>query len=95
MEQICWDSASFSFEFMKKKKERDLGSNSRWSIAWMDENGKCFFPELIFISEDLDNTNENMSPVENSGVQNIELIFGVVHFWIFVGPSSNYALCMF
>ncbi|KAG2664894.1 hypothetical protein I3760_16G103700 [Carya illinoinensis] len=60
----------YIFDFLRML-QIDLGSRSQWSIAWIDENGKFFFPK-VFVSEDLDSTNEN-GPAENLGVQNIEI----------------------
>ncbi|XP_040999214.1 probable inactive poly [ADP-ribose] polymerase SRO3 [Juglans microcarpa x Juglans regia] len=62
--------AKYIFDFLRML-QIDLGSGSRWSIAWIDENDKFFFPK-VFVSEDLDTTNEN-GPVENLGVQKIEI----------------------
>ncbi|XP_050214316.1 probable inactive poly [ADP-ribose] polymerase SRO3 [Mercurialis annua] len=44
--------SSYLFDFMRML-QTDFDSGSQRSIAWIDENGKCFFPKK-FIGEDFD-----------------------------------------
>ncbi|KAF7830083.1 putative inactive poly [ADP-ribose] polymerase SRO3 [Senna tora] len=57
--------SKYVFDFLRMV-QIDFGSGNQRSIAWIDENGKPFFPK-VFVDEDF------MNGLENSGTPNIEI----------------------
>ncbi|KAK4276947.1 hypothetical protein QN277_015032 [Acacia crassicarpa] len=63
--EVIIGGSKYVFDFLRMV-QIDFGSGSQRSIAWIDENGKPFFPH-IFVDEDF------MDELENSGIPKIEV----------------------
>ncbi|XP_021832148.1 probable inactive poly [ADP-ribose] polymerase SRO3 [Prunus avium] len=58
------EGSTFLFDFMRML-QIDSGTGAQRSIAWIDENGKCFFP-VAFVCEDLKDGSDSLDSPNRS-----------------------------